>query len=518
MSNSFLGNRRFLAALEIGDAVTKIERDVAGSMKFSDALAGITALSLLKAPANTEAITMGVDPSGGTSPPDGTLVTSQAEYDALGYSLKYADDVFRILPPFLAFNVTVNLVAGTYLVPAGRTRMMQWPRPMCWPGALAKPSVTFQNTTNWTQIEAAQAGTRQYWRITRTSGTWTAHEHRGRFMRVVSGPGAGSLYPIGDNTTTYLELAGPRVPSPQSITFDIVEPAVVWLPTQDGSTPLADLDAILEMDDDDVLLYLKGIRIGDPGEYAPLKINDFVVRSGLVALDLCMIHADTVGIGGDSYGTAAPKDYSPFMNLQRCLVYTYSSSLNVRHGGYIASKFTLHFCTGFVAACILCTEGGYIVLRDVWLVAINNGSTYAGTLLWIDYGGQCFVPSIGTARLVLDGTDITDVGGIGVFAGGPMNALNVQGYISPRNLGNVLYVEGGGNYQLLGGAAHEAANNVNGILADAGAQIAVYGGLVSNLALSGYLFYVDGDQFGGADVTGTGDELRGGGNSKIYLV
>jgi hypothetical protein len=198
-------------------------------------------------------INMTVDPSTGVSPPSGTVVHSQADYDALGAPLLYIQDAIDILPLVLNSNIRINLAAGEHLAKSGaggtgnQTRCcIQLVR-----GAMSHKHGAYNSTltspsnqnaylyitgTTSTVVYAEEAGTTSGAELTRTSGSWTAGELRGKFVIIVTGAGAGLKYPIEENTTTMLRVAGAVFSPAGAVTFRIEEPAAVILPSSDGVT------------------------------------------------------------------------------------------------------------------------------------------------------------------------------------------------------------------------------------------------------------------------------------------
>lgn len=174
-------------------------------------------------------INMAVDYATGTSPPYGTMVRNQAEYDALGITLKYPQDALDILPPILNHRAVVALAAGNhYAKDASSGRgdgavIDTFHMPITYgpsdhyPALILSPTpagithgVRFVGST--TTIEAGIAGT---WTtgipgsnlFTRSSGTWVPDELKGKRLSITSGAGAGSIRVIISNTTNTLMVA-----------------------------------------------------------------------------------------------------------------------------------------------------------------------------------------------------------------------------------------------------------------------------------------------------------------------
>lgn len=175
----------------------------------------------------------------GVSPPEGTIITSQAEFDALGAPLKYAQDVERIRPTFVNHHIRVNVAAGTVpenpdvgpygspygtlLQGAGRWHCDKVP----WLPVLGGdfytmyPGISFKGTQ--TEIDASVAGTfsrdartRRH-TFARTAGTWTAGALVGATCEILSGPLAGTIQPIVSNDTTSFLTAGDADPGAATV-------------------------------------------------------------------------------------------------------------------------------------------------------------------------------------------------------------------------------------------------------------------------------------------------------------
>jgi len=198
--------------------------------------------------ATTEPIVMAVDPSTGTSPPAGTIVTNQAEYDALGYDLKYPQDALDILPPVIKARVIIHLLVGTHLAkpdsyaPGMSTMLYVSSKFYETPdGLLDFSSPSFTKDINFvgdesTILDVAQAGTVSVsHKVTRTAGTWAVNEHKGMFCLFTTGVNAGAKVVIVSNTTTELITEGPALTS-GACTFEIVSPAAVLIGSSDGVT------------------------------------------------------------------------------------------------------------------------------------------------------------------------------------------------------------------------------------------------------------------------------------------
>lgn len=285
--------------------------------------------------ATTEPIAMTVDPTSGTSPDATVQVTSQAEYDALGSDLLYLQDIFDILPHAVGGQVTADLKAGTYVKKAGQSGIPGFDMIlMCSKGRTihgeAPPYASndgsryiYLEGSETTVLEAAQGGTSSGDTIVRSSGTWTAHEHRGSFAYIVSGPGAGQRIPISDNdaTTLYL-IAAPSATG--SITFEIVEPAAVV------DDPTAFYSAAFESM---VTVQLEWIKFGSKSSV----LGTMFLGGNMIARE-CQFNVNEISTFGSD-------DIAYTINLFRC--YIYAEVIFQRPHGY-----------HFVHVCVLETKAG----------------------------------------------------------------------------------------------------------------------------------------------------------------
>ncbi|MBD3268464.1 hypothetical protein GF373_17490 [bacterium] len=196
----------------------------------------------------TTDINMVVDPVSGSSPPAGTIVRSQAEYDALGYNLLYVQDAIDILPSFIPNSIQVKLLPGTHLAKTDELH----PFGHCavhitgLRGDNDSDLYTFTGKTIYANtidfysdesddivVEAAQSGTASVNKVTRSSGTWTVDEHRGLFIKFTSGANNGKKYIIEQNTATELYVCGVDLTA-GACNFQITRPGAEIVGSTDG--------------------------------------------------------------------------------------------------------------------------------------------------------------------------------------------------------------------------------------------------------------------------------------------
>ena len=194
------------------------------------------------ATATTSWIQMAVDPTLGTSPPAGTVVRNQMEYDALGYDLLYAQDALDILPTTLRHGIVVTLRAGTHVGKPGRTGVTGYDPWLFTPNFQVDSAEAYwespgdgralgiyfegEGTTN---IGGPIAGSWNGYNFTRSAGTWTVDAESGRLLLVTSGYTAGSIYPIYGNDAAKLDMYM-AISSPQAMTVQIYTPTTVVNP------------------------------------------------------------------------------------------------------------------------------------------------------------------------------------------------------------------------------------------------------------------------------------------------
>lgn len=225
------------AKLEAGPGISLTKLRVAANEAYKISSKTIT----------TEPISMVVDPATGVSPPAGTQVSTQAEYDALGAPLRYAQDALRILPPVLGDYVKIRLVAGEHWAAAGSVRLL-WAigRPVKVAdgaltaidpvlGSVIRGQIHFYGDTS--VYTASQSGTYSAPRtITCPTGTWVVNELRGKYVWFLTGTGAGQRLPIRGNTATTIEM-GTTI-SGGSGTFEVRQNDSWLIPTTTGSDTL----------------------------------------------------------------------------------------------------------------------------------------------------------------------------------------------------------------------------------------------------------------------------------------
>lgn len=200
------------------------------------------AVLVREASSTTSWIEMTVDPTAGTSPPAGTLVHNQAEYDALGYDLLYAQDALDILPLILRYGVIIKLKggahAGKYARTGGDNGYDQW---LYFPDFLVDTAEAYYGDLDGREPGIYIEGEGENdigspvactWdvattQIVRTAGTWTVDEHAGRLVLITSGVLAGMILPVYGNDATSLAINSIQGSGTYPLTIQVYEPAAV---------------------------------------------------------------------------------------------------------------------------------------------------------------------------------------------------------------------------------------------------------------------------------------------------
>lgn len=195
----------------------------------------------------TELLRMTVDPVAGVSPALGTLVHSQAEYDALGAPLLYPQDVFDILPIGLKASVFVSVEDGVCLAK---------PNDSGFPGysflGLPKafktvadrffttdhpyynnPIISFEGK-NRTVIRTCTGHCNGRGSIgTILPAGMTPDEYRYKMVYITSGANAGTMFPIRTNGADYIN--GPAMYlEVGDCEFEIYDIPAKMIPSTDG--------------------------------------------------------------------------------------------------------------------------------------------------------------------------------------------------------------------------------------------------------------------------------------------
>jgi hypothetical protein len=330
--------------------------DVAGKNLFirkgSDLVPAVDVDSLVT---NSEVITMQVNPATGTSPPVGTVVHNQAEYDALGYDLLYVQDAVDILPALLTFSVRAELAGGNHLPKPGSGGDVGFDMVFNLVNAdvhhngktfSTEASMNFSGGSIFfigvdkTIIDAEQAGTSTSTTIVRTSGTWTAHAHRGKFALILTGAGAGSRGLILDNDTTTLYMVYPAFSS-GSVTFEINEPAAE-LQSSGGY-------AAIRIKNASITVGFDSVRFGNSSTAS----KGLEVSGGSLYIDYSQLY-----LGNSASRGLNVRFYGRYASTQS--FYNIVPSTNVRTGYAGVANFTGCFLYGHSSSLLQLVDGGRV--------------------------------------------------------------------------------------------------------------------------------------------------------------
>jgi hypothetical protein len=233
----------------IGDINTAVKKDADNNMSLEDAVLGHTITLSKLAEGNTktkENIIMRIDPVGGTSPSEGTIVCDQSEYDALAADLLYVSDALRILPQGLNHIILVYLAPGEYSLRIGDKAVVPLRSFTVDTTLASSSSITINSRVfigpcvsfiaeEFAEIESSRAGTiSAYKYLTVASGTWVVDEHKGKFVEILSGVNVTNIYPIVSNTTDRLFLTGKKTSG--ACTFRIIDTTVDFVTAADYGT------------------------------------------------------------------------------------------------------------------------------------------------------------------------------------------------------------------------------------------------------------------------------------------
>lgn len=199
--------------------------------------------------ATTEDMAWTVDYATGVSPPAGTIITTQAQFDALGAPLRYIQEVADIRPQYIDHVVTVSVLSGNQYAKPGTVpplgailydyapMFVSHKTPGFKVGApfpFSFPGIYFVGATS--DIDASVAGTLTVGdgesTFTRTAGTWTASALVGKRIDITSGVGAGTKAVIVANTTTELTVQTEASGSSGAATVRTYQLDTVMIPTE----------------------------------------------------------------------------------------------------------------------------------------------------------------------------------------------------------------------------------------------------------------------------------------------
>jgi hypothetical protein len=447
---------------------------------------------------------MVVDPVAGVTPPAGTIVTTQAEYDVLGSALRYAQDALDILPPVLGDYVKVRLMAGEHwadvttqccLYSAGRmfdlggkSRIVTDPVL----GSIGRSRILFYGDTSI--YTASQAGTYTAPRsISCPTGTWSVNELQNKWVYFLTGTLAGSRLPIRNNTATTIELAATI--SSGSGTFEIRQMDSYLVPTTTGTNTVNTLILSGLPGSNALWYYFIDMNIHKSSKKTTLQSWDYTglqfVRCAIYGGSTTTYGAilrTTIGMQGCHLiiDTAYPFGFwSGSASLFQCMIRGKTTNRN-----------------GFLWV----TDNAQLFLQDCVFEPLDG--TYTQFMLhneigYVNLRSGCLFDGLGTAKGVLAGSDSYGTT-IVVVEASPLTINNCVTAVSARlggKVSNRMTIAGSGNttiFELL------------------------YGGEVewkrTNITITGTTFaMIDGQSFASSDFAGDGDKIEGPGGSTMLV-
>lgn len=377
----------------------------------------------------TEAITITVDYATGVSPPEGTVVHNQAEATALG-TLKYVQDAVDVLPTFLGGNVTISVAAGTHYAKLNNceysTAMLRM-RPFTSLGWFSYINIQGQVSV----VESGITGTLSAYTFVRSSGTWVAGALSGKFLKITTGAGIGSILAIRDNTEDTVYFEG-YVWTVGAATVTIQESSTILL-----SDPSGD--------------------VGYDGIYAPgamdynLRISDCCLGTSTSRFALTQLYNGTITlvrcvVSGciECYGDASFYSYASIFHGDSSdyaeVLYFKTNGMVFFYGGWADTNNPSYN--------ILVLSSGYVYLYSFAMSLITGASDDSGCIRVV-HGGRLVFQSLGqTHHCRLDGGGLGDglvlEGSLTQITGGEyavfINCLNAfkatKSYLSTSAIGN----------------------------------------------------------------------------------
>jgi hypothetical protein len=328
-----------------------------------------------------EDFNMTVDYATGSSPPAGTVISTQAEFDALGAPLKYPQEAQEVMPEFQDHIVVANCLAGNQYGKPGTQPT--------YPAMLTyqPPQTTNKNPDNdfsdfdtfgpglkfvgeTADIETGIAGTTTSYIFTRAAGTWTPDAHVGQYFEVTSGPGIGSISVIESNTATVLNLTG-SLAAAGSVTGKIWDNATTFLPNDGISDTWAGIyTPFFTYGADSLPVVFKNINIGSPTKRLP---DSWV--AGVVTFSQCSIYV------GGGFGQLAMNNGA--LRLNDCYVNNGGAgSYSIGGGERALVQFDGTLVNGPVAGgrMVLAFVGNWVSLNLIDTVIIPD-SGFTGDLV-----------------------------------------------------------------------------------------------------------------------------------------
>lgn len=330
-------------------------------------------------------ITIYIDHDNGTSPPYGTIVRSQAEYDNLGYDLKYGSDALDIIPDTPRHWVRIIFRTGNhYIKPTDLTyknllvlRKYAAYRSdsglidyVSWGNGFARQgAIYFEGERS--VYDPAQSGVTAGNVLTRDSGTWVIDEIKDKFVRIISGAGAGTILPIKSNDATTLTVPFFFAPA-GAVTFEIYENASIL---HDIELPATTGNGISVLSG---FIYFNDLQFSTPTT-GLLILNIGFDSSALVYIYRCNIYT----AGGSGIPILSQGSGGSYLLIFYSIVETKSGyGIVSRNNGEISILFSYMRLTSGYPGAILCDTGTIQLLYN----AIEPYGSFANYLVYIKVG------------------------------------------------------------------------------------------------------------------------------------
>jgi hypothetical protein len=247
LKNTYYGDHRFPNGLII-DADHNIQADATNGLNFTDPINGEVGMPALindRIQGKVqEQIIMAVDYSTGISPATNMKVFTQADYDALGYPVKYWQDAIDLIPSDANYKVTINVANGLHYARPGTTGGNPALK-----AALILPQFKHSESQDMmnasinfvaamADVETGIAVTVSAEGVTRTSGAWSEDELLDQFIIITSGASSGAdAIPVWKNSTSMAYLAK-KFTALGAAVVSVVKPGATFMPQWDDGTAL----------------------------------------------------------------------------------------------------------------------------------------------------------------------------------------------------------------------------------------------------------------------------------------
>jgi len=478
-----------------------------------------------------EMMTWIVDYATGVSPPDGTVITTQAEFNALGAPLKFVQDIERVRPFFIEHGLRVKVLAGDqwampggyltysggdrhaifYAAPItqGRQRPANRDTQLVW---VAEGAAVSNGILIYGELADVYTGIAGTWSqnadleytFTRSAGSWTPDELKGLFAEMQSGPKAGSRIPIVWNDATSFTLPG--IIGSGVGTVDIIQMATRLR----GRTFAGDRTSYG--------ILLQGIQASVGYPVGPLWQFRFLdIDEDGDALSISFLQSRATIAWCRMRGTLSWPSYLQITNSRIDIPYLAIDGLQQ----YVSSPGVLYLsgCAivgGASTGKMLYLRGGGIGgFGAITETTFKAGPSFTGWLWQFIYGGQDFETDSG--HVLLLGNTVCN--GVNILPHGGPCIIREDQWINVRNCAQAVSIERGRVQSKAFNAAGFSGNGYNLLVTDADADIPT--GLVTAGGTPTYALYLDGVTYTPAQIAAlaltVGDSIEGQRGSLVRL-